>query len=87
MEFIVGYTHIDRVILKWKYNRNATESRALCVLLMRYYCDFSYKQICEILGRLTLSRVSALVRVGNKLANTDERYKCIMQDFIEYKKA
>lgn len=87
MEFITGYIHTDKVMLKWKYNRKATECRALCVLLMRYYCDFTYKQICEVMGRLTLSRVSALVRVGHMLVYTDERYKNIMQDFIEYKKA
>jgi putative transposase len=83
MNFILIYTNLERKNLKWKYKRDAKESRALCIFLIRYYCDFTYKQICELLGRLTLSRVSELSEIGLELIEKDERYKNIMEDFIK----
>ena len=87
MEFISGYAHTNKVLLHWKYNHKATEGRALCVFLLRYYCDFTYKQICEILGRVSLSRISALENMGQILIESDGPYKNIMQDFIAFKQA
>jgi MFS family permease len=57
---------------------------ALCVFLIRYYCDFTYKQICELIGRLTLTRISELNEIGLGLIEKDERYKNIMNSFMEY---
>ncbi|MDV3427084.1 MAG: transposase, partial [Bacillota bacterium] len=44
--FIVKYTDVDEKMLKWKYKRKAKECRALCIFLIRYYCNFTYKEIC-----------------------------------------
>lgn len=85
MEFIKNYMNTDKVMLQWKYKREATKSRAICVFLIRYYCDFTYAQICSILGRLTLSRVSALADIGQRLMEEDPRYKNVLQDFLEFK--
>jgi REP element-mobilizing transposase RayT len=87
VSFILGYTGVDPMVLQWKYHKEATESRALCVFLIRYYCDFTYKQICGVLKRLTASRISALENIGLKLIQTDERYKNILNDFLLYAKA
>lgn len=87
MEFIVAYTNVEKKMLKWKYKRGAMECRALCIFLIRYYCDYSYKQICGLVGRLTLTRVSKLSNLGLKLIEEDNRYKNIMQDFIKYSAA
>jgi REP element-mobilizing transposase RayT len=84
MNFVLYYTGAEGRMLKWKYKREAKEPRALCVFLIRYYCDFTYKQICELLGRLTLTRISELNEAGLGLIDGDERYKNIMKDFIEY---
>jgi REP element-mobilizing transposase RayT len=84
MKFILSYTGAEQRMLKWKYKRKAKEPRALCVFLVRYYCDFTYKQICELLGRLTLTRISELNEIGLGLIDGDERYKNIMKDFEEY---
>jgi putative transposase len=83
MDFIIKYTRIDEKLLKWKYKRKAKESRALCVFLIRYYCDFKYREICELLGRLTLTRVAELSNIGLELIEKDERYKNILEDFIK----
>ncbi|MDF2672880.1 MAG: hypothetical protein K0R09_1145, partial [Clostridiales bacterium] len=41
MNFVVRYTNVEKKMLKWKYKREAKECRALCVFLVRYYCDFT----------------------------------------------
>lgn len=83
MKFITAYTNVDEKMLKWKYKREAKECRALCIFLLRYYCDVTYKDICDLLGRLTLSRISELRRIGCEIIEKDERYKNIMEDFLE----
>ncbi len=83
VDFIVNYTGVSSKLLHWKYKKEATESRALCVFLIRYYCDFTFSQICKVLGRLTLSRVSELEEIGYKLIKNDDRYKNIMDDFLK----
>jgi hypothetical protein len=74
-------------MLKWKYKREAKECRALCVFIVRHYCDFTYKQICSLIGRLTLTRVSEVSKIGLGLIKEDGRYKNVMEDFIKYRAA
>jgi putative transposase len=83
MNFISRYTNTEPKTLKHKYKREAKESRALCVFLIRYYCDFTYKQVSELIGRLTLSRIAKLSEIGLQLIEGDERFKNIMEDFIK----
>ena len=85
MDFIERYTDVDEKMLKWKYKRKAKESRALCVFLIRYYCNFTYNEICALIGRLTLSRVSELSNIGLQLIESNDRYKNILEDFIKEK--
>lgn len=87
MKFVESYINVTEKMLRWKYKRGAKECRALCVFLVRYYCDYTYKQICGLIGRLTLTRVSELAQIGHKLIKEDERYKNIMEDFIKYRAA
>jgi REP element-mobilizing transposase RayT len=82
MDFVVRYMNVENKMMKWKYKRNAKECRALCVFLVRYYCDFTYKQICSLIGRLTLTRISELSQIGLQLIEEDERYKSIMEEFV-----
>jgi len=83
VEFIVKYTGISKELLHWKNKKEATKSRALFVFLVRYYCNFTFKQICGVIGGLTLSRISQLEEIGYKLIKEDERYKNIMDDFLK----
>ena len=85
VEFIEKYTNVDEKMLKWKYKREALASRALCIFLIRYYCNFTYKEICSIIGRLTPSRISELSGIGLQLIENDDRYKNIMEDFLKEK--
>jgi REP element-mobilizing transposase RayT len=85
INFVSSYTNTDKEKLRDKYNKNAIAYRALCIFLMRYYCDFTFKEICEIVGNVTLSRVSSLSSIGLKMINSDQRYKNIHQDFRSFK--
>jgi len=83
IEFIAKYIGISKELLHWKNKKEATKSRALCVFLIRYYCNFTFKQICGVIGGLTLSRISQLEEIGYNLIKEDERYKNIMNDFLK----
>lgn len=87
MEFVACVTKIKVAEITRKNRREATESRALCAFLIRCYCDFKYKDICSILGALTLSRISGLVNKGLELIQNDERYKGLPEKFLELGRA
>lgn len=85
IEFVKNYMHTDKIKLQQKHKRESTEARAICIFLIRYYCDFTYNQICGIIGRLTLSRVSALADIGWRIVEQNPQYKNIHQDFLSFK--
>lgn len=85
LEFVSKCTGIDKRLLHAKSRREATEGRALCVFLMRYFCDFRHKDICRILGYISASRVSKLGSIGIRLAYEDIRYRNIIGDFLKQK--
>ncbi|MDV3429077.1 MAG: transposase [Bacillota bacterium] len=87
ISFIESYTNVDEKMIRWKYKRKAKESRALCVFLIRYYCNFTYKEICSLIGRVSLSRISALSNIGLELIENNKRYKNILDDFLKQKAA
>lgn len=87
INFVMEYTGVDVKLFKAKSRRDATESRALAAFLIRCYCNFRYKQICEVLGGLTLSRISDLVNIGLELTESNPRYKNIALDFLKQYKA
>ncbi len=87
MSFVARYTNVDIGEIIRKNRRESTESRALCAFLIRCYCDFKYKEICSILGALTLSRVSGLANKGLQLIKNDERYKELPEKFLEFGRA
>ncbi|PRR78532.1 Transposase IS200 like protein [Clostridium liquoris] len=83
IDFVIKYTGIEKRKVHFKNNRMATESKALCVLLMRYFCNFTYKDICKVIGNLTLSRVSKLCAIGVEIIYNDEKYCNIIEDFLK----
>ena len=85
IDFVSVYTNISKDAFKTKYSKRALTYRAICIFLMRYYCDFTYKDICNIIGNLSLSRVSKLSDLGLELIKTDQLYMNIHQDFLKYK--
>lgn len=82
LAFISRYTGVDKNSLHMKHRRSATEARALSVLLMRCYCDFNYRQICSVLGNLTLSRIASLCSIGINIVQSKTCYSDILDVFL-----
>jgi putative transposase len=85
MEFIAGCTGIEKDKIHIKYRKNMTESRALCVFLMRCFCNFTYRDICRVIGSLTQSRVSKLCSIGLETIYRKENYKNLAEMFLKKK--
>jgi putative transposase len=82
VEYVIAKTGIDRDWLRMKYNREATESKALCVFLMRSMCGLTYTEICSVVGNLSQTRVSSLTSLGIKVVYTNQSYKGFVEDFL-----
>jgi putative transposase len=87
VEFVSKYAGIDKKKMCIKHNRNATQGKALCVLLMRCFCNFTFREICMAIGSLTQARVSKLCSLGLELVHDKEEYKGIIEDFINEQSA
>ncbi|KAJ51961.1 REP element-mobilizing transposase RayT [Clostridium tetanomorphum] len=82
IDFVIKYTGIEKRKIYFKNLREATESRALCVLLMRHFCNFYYKDICKTIGNITLSRISKLCSIGINTICSKRKYNNIIEDFL-----
>lgn len=83
--FVSSYTKINKEKIIMKYNRESTEGKAIIILLMSRFCNFSIKNICQVLGNITQSRVSVLCRIGIDLIFEKRKYENIINDFIKEK--
>lgn len=83
IDFISARMNMPRIKLHTKHSREIIEAKALLVLLMRSLCNFKCSDICKILGNITQGRVSRLSVIGIDLISREEKYKGIVQEFIE----
>lgn len=83
IDFVTEYTGIEKRKVHFKNLREATESRALCVLLMRYYCNYTYKDICKVIGNVTLSTVSKLCSIAIGTIYGSKKYSNMIDNFLE----
>lgn len=86
LNFVLKYTD-KNFCFHAKYNHKSIEFKSICVLLMRSFCDFSLNDISNIIGNVTNSNIWRLCEKGILLVNTNERYKNIVSDFINYNKS
>jgi len=82
IEHVLKYTKIDKKLIYIKNNKKSIISRALCTFLMRCFCNYSQKEICEVIGNITQSRVSKLSSIGLEEILTNEEYKDMIESFI-----
>lgn len=82
IDFITSKTKLPKNMLKMKNCSRSTHTRALFVFLTRNLCNYKYKEICNIIGNLTESRVSALCVLGINLSIYDPKYSNIIDEFI-----
>lgn len=88
VEFVSQRTDVKGRPINIKHCHKTTAMRAICVLLMRGFCDVKCKDICKILGNITEARVSKLCSIGLELIEQEEKYKNLIPEFIgKYKAA
>jgi putative transposase len=84
-EFVARYTGIDKKKMCIKHNRSVTESKALCIFMMRCFCNFTFREICQVVGCLTQARVSKLCSEGLELICSKKEYENIIEEFLKEK--
>jgi hypothetical protein len=70
------YIHIKGTI-------KTKDFRAVCILLLRSLCNFTYKEICSIVGNITISQASRLSMIGLELIRQDTKYHNIIRMLIQ----
>lgn len=78
IRFVSKHVSIDfnEIYIK---NRKSTEFKGVCIFLMRTFCNYTHKQICEAVGNITEGSISRLCSVGYRCVKEDERYKNIIE--------
>jgi Transposase and inactivated derivatives len=66
--------------LNIKYNHSNHNFKCLCVVIMRSLCNFSYKEICSVLGNINSSNLWYMCNKGLNLIN--EKYCNIIHDLV-----
>lgn len=66
-----------------KHNHKNSEIKAVCVVIMRFLCNFSLKQIASLLGNITSSNVSRLCEKVIKLITEKEIYMPIINELLK----
>ncbi|MHC1719659.1 MAG: transposase [Clostridiaceae bacterium] len=82
VNYIVEKTGILKWMLYAKNSREARNSRAMLVLLLRSFCDFKCADICRLLGNITQARVSGLTRTGLELVKSKLFYRNLVEEFL-----
>ncbi|MCX7708447.1 MAG: transposase [Clostridia bacterium] len=72
----------NRDILGIKYNRQISELRAASAFLLRALCNFSYRDICQIIGNMTLSGISRLCTKGFELYKRDKDLRKLFNQLV-----
>ncbi|RXI45709.1 transposase [Clostridium tetani] len=83
IDFISKQTKTDKVKLYIKNNRSILKSRALAVLLMRGFCDFTCADICKSIGNITQSTVSNMCKLAINAIDEDKNFRRIINNFVE----
>ena len=70
-------------LINVKYKHQLSIYRAICVFLVRCFCNYSYKDICRFLGNITLSNVAKLSEKGYYLIKNEPQYQHLFSDVLE----
>ena len=82
IKFISKETGINEIMFYAKNNKNTRIAKALASLLMKSLCNYSCKDICNVLGNITQSTVSRLCCMSVRIISTEDKYKNLINKFI-----
>ena len=74
-------------MIKIKSSRFTSGVRAFYAFILRAVCSFTYRDICEVIGNISLSASSRLCRLGYELVYSNPSYREIFQDILQMGKA
>jgi REP element-mobilizing transposase RayT len=83
VKYIAEKFNIPELLLKTKFSRDLAEAKAILVFIMKSLCDINCIEICAILGNITQTRISKLSRIGVEAISKEERYREMVNGFIE----
>ena len=69
-------------LLKIKYNHTLTDFRAIATFFLRCLCDYTYKDICRLLGNVCISEVAKLSQRGFYLIKNHPKYQHLLPALI-----
>lgn len=87
MEYISAYVGIEKERIRIKYGRDSSASKALYIVLLRCYCNYTHRDICKLIGDITEAQISKLCNKGLNIITGEEKYKDIIKNFIKWKAA
>jgi putative transposase len=82
IEYVSSITGTNSEKVHLKNSRLTTEAKALSVLLMKNLCNYKCHEIGEVLGNITIGRVSKLCSIGLGMIDEKEDYKYLIRHFI-----
>lgn len=69
--------------LRLKYSRETSKIRAFSTYILRTLCGYTYKQLCEYIGNMSVSGISRLSNEGFKLIKEQLKYWNTFNDLIQ----
>jgi REP element-mobilizing transposase RayT len=82
IKYVAKYTNFNISNIDLKFKRTNVEFRAICVFLMRMFCNYNYSQIRNVFGNISMSSISSLYNKGYFLIQDNHHYKDILSDFL-----
>lgn len=81
ISFVSKYTN-QNFNIHIKFSHKHTDFKAVCVLVMRSLGNYTYKDICQFIGNVTISTIRRLCEKGYALVTEDARYTTLINDMI-----
>lgn len=69
--------------IRLKSKKNTSEFRSVCSFILRSLCGCSYRDLCKLIGNMSLSGISRLCSKGFELVTEKDEYKVIFEDIIK----
>ncbi len=81
IEFLCKKLNATEADFRIKNCKKTVEKRAILVLFMRCFCNYTNKEICKVIGNICQSRISSLCMMGKDLIRNKDEYKGLVQEF------
>ena len=70
-------------VLRTKYSRETSPIRAFAIYILRVLCGYTYNELCEYVGNISMSGISRLSNEGFKLFREHIRYQHVFNCLIQ----